>query len=188
MNKDAYQAALGWLENHPEQAELLRSDVRRLTALAAVRIDLPVRVPRLAFNLRGAGAGAASAHLVRLNPVLLRENFPDMRHTTVPHEVAHSVVAQIWPVAAPHGDRWRRIMAIFGADAERCHRYDTTNARVRRRLRYEFVCGCRRHFLGPVQRNRLLRGRTAYRCRRCNGTLIDADRSVCLDGLSLPRR
>lgn len=188
MNKDAYQAALGWLENHPERAELLRSDVRRLTTLAAARIGLPVRAPRLAFNLRGAGAGAASAHLVRLNPVLLRENFPDMRRATVPHEVAHSVVAQIWPAAAPHGVRWRRIMAIFGADAERCHRYDTANARVRRRLRYEFVCGCRRHFLGPVQRNRLRRDGGAYRCRRCNGALIDTDRSVCLDGPSPPRR
>ena len=181
MNRSAYQAALDWLDKHPGRVDHLHAEVRRLCALASTRLGHPVQPPRLTFDLRGRIAGTAGAHLIRLNPVLLRENFADMQRTTLAHEVAHSVVAQLWQNAAPHGRQWREVMMIFSVSAERCHSYDITTARIRRRLRYEFSCGCRRHFLGPVQRNRWGRDRTAYRCRRCNGALTDAGRSICLD-------
>lgn len=147
---------------------------------------IKMRRPKVLFNVRGTVGGYANYNTwtVRFNPVLLTENVEDYLETTVPHEVAHLACDQIYPGAhnrgsdpfagitftrsgrmrrakrEVHGPRWQSIMRVLGADPSRCHTYDTTNARVRNKTTYEYVCSsCGKEYnLGPKRHAKAQRG------------------------------
>lgn len=142
--------------------------------------------PSLAYDLRGTKAGQAVVYWdktrpkVRLNKVLLMENVETMINQTLPHEMAHVAQFAIYgriPGNTPHGIYWQRIMGWLGLDAHRCHSYDVTNARVYKKRRFEFTCGCRTHNVTVTIVKRINAGQV-YTCRVCGNKI----REKFLDG------
>lgn len=143
------------------------------TAEAAFGVSLPV--PGIGFDLRGTAAGQVRIERrqwrIRYNAVLLEQHTQRFLKRTVPHEVAHLVAYQLHgPRIRPHGREWKAIMVHFGADASRCHDFDTRDSRVRRLRQFVYQCACQRHTLSSIRHNRIERGMT-YLCRKCQRPL-----------------
>jgi SprT protein len=157
---------------------LQRAQTETLALLAKAGVDFGIAIPEVAvrFDLRGGAAGQAvfsrcGGIVIRYNRVLLMENGEEFLLRTVPHEVAH-VVARLLagPRSRPHGREWQRVMAHFGAEATRCHRYDIRRTGIRKLQQYAYRCGCREHVLTSIRHGRIQRGQV-YLCRYCRKPL-----------------
>ena len=144
----------------------------------------PFIVPPVHFTLRGKVAGRAcyKPRKIKINSILLTENYQEMMDRTVPHEVAHIIVHNLYNmllrrrsrsgrsirVTKPHGEEWKKIMKDLGVkDMKRCHSYDVTRSIVRQRVRYQYTCSCGTpHNMSSIKHNRAQRGRL-YVCRKC---------------------
>lgn len=138
-----------------------------------------ITMPTVSLDLRGCSAGRAAPreNHMRLNAVLFRENYEDFLAHTIPHELCHLWHHQRGLRGRPHGREWQLLMLQMGVCPERTHRYDVSRARVRRRQKYAYRCGCGTHEVGAVVHHRLGRGKR-YRCRRCGQPLtrqVEAD-------------
>ena len=107
---------------------------------------------------------------------------------TVPHEVAHIVVAEVYEsqnrvyvdpfsfrrqrAIQPHGWEWQQVMRLFGLEPDRCHDMDVSTVKAIRNggLEYVYKCNCMEHKVTKVKHNRMQRG-LVYTCRRCRGKL-----------------
>lgn len=135
--------------------------------------------PTVSYDLCGTTAGQAFIHknYIKINAVLLVENVDEMLNRTVPHELAHLATQSIYPEAhrrgfaskrRPHGAEWQSIMRVLGADASRCHSYNTSNSAVKRsnRAYFEVKCVECQHIykLGPVRAQRFQTNSSAIWC------------------------
>lgn len=86
--------------------------------------------PTVKYDIKGRVGGSANAdkNLIRLNPVLMRENFIHYSIQTIGHEVAHLIQRWVYGNKCdPHGIQWKEVMVNFGLPPKRCHSYDTSN-------------------------------------------------------------
>ena len=142
----------------------VNAEISRCIKIAEDLYDRKFEFPTVKYNKRGRTAGTAcsSTYTIDINSVLLMENldtFIDGRdgRGTVTHEFAHLVDAIVNPQTrnrgygrkrSIHGPTWARIMRQFGAKPSRCHSYDTTNSRVKKRgakagtITVKCSCGC----------------------------------------------
>lgn len=133
-----------------------------------------LKVPSVRFDVRGSTAGKASrdGQSVRFNMDIAMANW-ERFDQTIAHEVAHSVVAQVWGWASgrgsikPHGKEWQYVMRCLGFEPERCHSMEVPQRA--RTVRYHAIrCGCPGGGqVSTVRANRMLKG-TRYRCGQCN--------------------
>ncbi|MCW8891141.1 MAG: SprT-like domain-containing protein [Sedimenticola sp.] len=128
------------------------------------------------FDLTGKAAGMAvfphrARPIIRFNALLLNENQEDFLKRTVPHEVAH-VIARCFfgKRIRPHGQEWKQVMGLFGAEASRCHSYDVSRSSRRTLKRFSYQCDCRTHELSSIRHNRVLQGQR-YHCVNCKQPL-----------------
>lgn len=131
-----------------------------------------VVAPVVVYDLEGHVAGIAKGgKKIRLNLGLLNDPryHDDMLNDTVPHEVAHIIVHQLYPGANSHGWEWTRVMNTLGVVANRCHDYETVAARTRARP-YIYACGCQLHYVTATIHRRIEKGRQYY-CQDCKGEL-----------------
>lgn len=158
------------------------------------KYNVDLKMPSISYDLRGTTAGTANWRTwhIRLNAVLLQENFDDMLNDTVPHELCHLATDLIYPEAhqrgmsvvtasgrrrrakrSPHGSQWQSIMRAIGVDPTRCHSYDTTNARVKTRTRYDYKCSTCDHVMsvGPKHHAKMQRGAYMYH-KSCKGSRL----------------
>ena len=130
------------------------------------------------FDLRGSSAGMfkikGRESLIRYNPWLFAKYFQENLSGTVPHEVAHYVVHQLYGLhrVKPHGPEWRAVMADFDADARVTGDFDLTGIPQRTQRRFRYTCGCRDHEVSTRRHNAVLRGKARYACRLCDSELI----------------
>ena len=163
------------------------------TAQAKFGVDKVTKTPEIRYNTKGKTAGWACWNhgkpYIDINPILLNENVEEVINQTVPHEVAHIVVSEvyesqqmvrvdIWSMrmvrsVQPHGWEWQSVMRLFGLDPERCHRMDVSTVRAIRNggIEYVYKCSCMEHKMSKIKHNRMQRGR-GYTCRRCRAKLV----------------
>lgn len=185
-----YQIGIGAKDEVPGQAGLRynaamtaspwlqRAHAETLALLKQAEDAFGIAVPAVAvrFDLRGGAAGQVifsrgGRIAIRYNRMLLQENGEEFLRRTVPHEAAHVVVRLLHgPRCRPHGREWQRVMAHFGAEATRCHSFDTRRAATRRLRRYAYRCGCREFALTSIRHGRVQRGQV-YLCRYCRQPL-----------------
>ncbi len=168
-----------------EQASAKTIDKLQRTVLARTKALLeqsghhfgqPVPEVEINFELKGQAAGmvrfpAFGKPQIRYNALLLNENADDFLKRTVPHEVAH-VIARAYHSRniRPHGTEWQSIMHFFGAEASRCHSYDTQRASTRKLQQFRYACSCSEHLLSSIRHKRSLAGQR-YNCRKCKNPL-----------------
>ncbi|MCP4995426.1 MAG: hypothetical protein GY934_16860 [Gammaproteobacteria bacterium] len=137
-----------------------------------------VKLPEIQidFDLRGQSAGQVRLQpgvppIIRYNLVLLQENPELFLKRTIPHEVAHVAARTIHgPRIKPHGKEWQSIMVFLGADASRCHSFETTHLRARKLQTFLYRCDCREHQLTSIRHNRVKAGQQ-YLCSSCRTSL-----------------
>ena len=128
------------------------------------------RIP-VCFDLRGTTAGMFRAHgrqrEIRFNPWIFAKYWEVNLEGTVPHEVAHYVVHEVYGFGRvkPHGDEWRALMHYFDADPEVTFKLDLEDIPQRRQRTHPYRCGCRDHDVSTTRHNRMLKGQGTYLCR-----------------------
>ena len=137
-------------------------------------------LPLIRFDLRGRTAGMYrlrwQQHEIRYNPYLFGKYFDDNLANTVPHEVAHYLVAEMhgWRNIRPHGAQWQAVMRRLGVAPQVTCRYDLTDIPQRSQRRFSYVCNCTTHRLSCVRHNRVQGGLGKYLCRQCRQPLVYA--------------
>jgi SprT protein len=164
----------------PQRASDLQAQVleRSLELLRDGAQTLGIRPPRpeIRFDLRGRAAGQArfgpgKLTQIRFNALLLAENPREFIAQTVPHECAHVLAfSRHGRGIRPHGPEWQAIMLRWGAEPERCHRFDVSSVTTRQVREFDYHCDCREHRLSAIRHHRVLGGQV-YLCRRCAGPL-----------------
>lgn len=127
--------------------------------------------PLIGFKLRGKSAG--TAHLqenrLRFNPVLLTENIDIFHQEVVPHEICHLIAYQLYGRVKPHGREWQGLMAqVFKLNPSTTHSLNVSSVKGKS---FSYSCGCGPISLTIRRHNKVVRGETKYRCRRCKQEL-----------------
>ena len=158
-------------------------------AIAEKHYGITIRMPTIHFAKRGTVAGTANygKWMLNFNEVLLNENFDTFIETTVPHELAHLVDHQVngslhnmldcrgrRMKRQPHGINWQNVMRVLGAEPNRCHNYDVSNARARKpqtRTLHNYQCtGCKSILtMGATRHNNMQAGKVKYSHKSCKG-------------------
>jgi SprT protein len=134
-----------------------------------------VRIPVL-FDLSGSSAGMYKVYgkrrWIRFNPWIFSKHYGVNLKDTVPHEVAHYIVDDVYGRRAkPHGAQWQTLMAEFGADPGVTFNLDLTGVPRRVQRTHPYQCGCEVHQVSSTRHNRIVRGKGSYYCRKCEGEL-----------------
>ena len=138
---------------------------------AECRLNRTFPRPHINFKQRGRAAGSARLQIneLRFNPVLLQENQQHFITHTVPHEVAHLLVYQLYGRTKPHGKEWQQIMnQIFDLTAKTTHQYDVSNVKGKT---FTYACQCTDHQLTIRRHNKIIRDNIKYICRLCKQSL-----------------
>lgn len=147
--------------------------------LAESHFELSFTRPSIGFKLRGKCAGMAHLHHnhLRFNPALLINNSHAFLNEVVPHEVCHLLVYQIFGKVKPHGKEWQNMMQhIFNVSPRTTHDFDISTTTA---PQFRYQCHCGPVDLSLRRHNKVLRGQTQYRCRRCKVQLSPFPREQC---------
>lgn len=164
------------------QCQQVLDAVRACEARATERLGFRPSPVEVRFDLRGRAAGQFRMqrdgfrrvkYRIRFNPWVFAADFSHHLAETVPHEVAHYLVALQHPEARPHGPEWAAWMQFFGCEPRATGSYSLQGVPVRRQRRHPYACGCtgRIHPLSTTRHNRILRG-TVYLCPDCRAPLV----------------
>lgn len=120
----------------------------------------PIKIVYDINSARLGGQADFGRRILRVNPVFLNAHTEHYLKTTVPHEVAHFGVNDVW-MANPfsfkrpdgHGFEWEQMMYVVGAPADRCHNYTVPEGVVvgKPKTKYHYTCPkCNKDmFAGP---------------------------------------
>ncbi len=162
------------------QREQVCAETVRYIRLAEELLDRRFDLIPVVFDLGGRTAGMFKACkaecLIRFNPWIFAKYFPENLRDTVPHEVAHYIVHELYDLhrVKPHGPEWRALMEAFDANPDVTFRLDLDGIPQRRQRTHAYHCRCRTHAVSSTRHNRARAGRGSYCCRYCRGELIYA--------------
>ncbi|MDA9557487.1 SprT family zinc-dependent metalloprotease [Vibrio sp.] len=128
-------------------------------------------IPSVNFNVKGKTAGKAYLYQneIRLNLILMHENFDAFCYEVIPHEVAHLITFSLYGKVKPHGKEWKTVMeGVFKIRAKTTHSFDIRSVQG---TLFPYHCQCTSHQLTIRRHNKVQRGETQYLCRQCNATL-----------------
>lgn len=145
------------------------------------------RIPVL-FDLKGRAAGmfkiVGRHRVIRYNPWIFAKYFDENLRDTVPHEVAHYIVHEVYPRRStkPHGHAWKNLMAAFGADAGVTFNLSLDGVPQRSQRTHRYQCGCQIHEVSTTRHHRVQARRVRYHCCTCDGLLVYAPAHVATNG------
>lgn len=172
LEKEQYQSLNG------EQRQLVIDQTDHFLQRAEQVTRHKFKPIEIRFDLIGQVAGMYcvrhDTRWIRYNPFLFAKYFNDNLANTIPHEVAHYVVEQLYGFRGikPHGQQWRQIMRKLGAEPSRTSDYDLEGIPHRRQRTYSYQCQCRQHQLSTRRHNKIQRQGILYICRYCDQTLV----------------
>ena len=131
------------------------------------------------FDLQGSTAGMykvlGKRRWIRYNPWIFAKYFDLNLRDTVPHEVAHYIIDELYGRRAkPHGAEWQALMQRFNADPGVTFKLDLSGIPRRQQRTHPYVCLCGTHEVSSTRHNRVMRGKGNYLCRNCDGELVYA--------------
>lgn len=102
---------------------------------------------------------------------LAEHNATEFINQIVPHEVAHYIQRAVYGYNAnvkTHGREWKFIMSrVFNIRPDRCHAFDTSVTKTKRKKRFEYRCNCKSHEITSIMHNRMLLNKKRYMCCLC---------------------
>ncbi|QQX80893.1 SprT family zinc-dependent metalloprotease [Shewanella sp. KX20019] len=149
----------------------IASQVEHCYQLAETQLGQKFPRPEINFKLRGKSAGTAHLQLnkLRFNPLLLNDNQQAFIDDVVPHEICHLLSFQLHGRVKPHGIEWQRLMRqLYNRQPRTTHSFNTQSVEGKT---FEYLCGCGSVNLSIRRHNKVVRGDTQYRCRKCGHNL-----------------
>lgn len=117
--------------------------IKHFIQLANKNLGIDAHVPEIRFTQRGVIPARFTKGQLRLNPVLLMENWDEYMLKVLPHEVAHQITETHWGRGvAPHGPEWASVMKMFNVPSDVCIELCTVNAMSKQEGRKVYACGC----------------------------------------------
>ena len=165
-----------------QQQEQVRRATMACLQQAEQMFQFALEAVAVTFDLTGSAAGMyrvrRGERAIRYNPYIFAKYFENNLAATVPHEVAHYVTDRLYGLRniRPHGVEWKTVMRSLGAEPRVTARYDLTGVPVRRQRRFSYRCECSTHRLSTCRHNKIQRGQSSYRCRRCGSAIIFASK------------
>ncbi len=166
---------IGW-----ERKQLVERETERFIAEAGDIFSRRFRRIPVLFDLKGTAAGMfkmeGRRRWIRYNPWIFAKHFEENLADTVPHEVAHYIVYEVFGHRGikPHGEEWRMLMTAFGAEPRATFHLELEGIPHRRQRTHPYRCTCRDHEVSTTRHNRMLRGTGRYHCRYCDAELVYA--------------
>ncbi|MGS0751965.1 SprT family zinc-dependent metalloprotease [Shewanella sp. 0m-9] len=149
----------------------IAQQVEHCYQIAENKLDKQFPRPEINFALRGKSAGTAHLQLnkLRFNPKLLNDNLQAFLDDVVPHEVSHLLAYQLYGRVKPHGVEWQHVMQhIYTRVPRTTHSFDTRSVEGKT---FAYRCQCGPVDLSIRRHNKVIRGQTQYRCRKCGDAL-----------------
>lgn len=141
----------------------------------AKRFGIPIPAINIRYDINARrlnGEARPVENVVRINPVYLNAHTDKYLATTLPHEVAHIAVYQVYHLhfgrrhTQAHGSEWRGMMAVLGIPADRCNHYDTPEGvqHGKPKAKFNYRCsGCHEIVVvGPKHHRSLQDGAEIY--------------------------
>jgi SprT protein len=149
-----------------------------LIAVAEAKLNRTLKTPTVHFDCRGKKGGYAltqwstNTHEIHLNPELFTQNKDYYLSDVIPHEVAHIIVHQLYPLAKGHGKEWKQVMKyVFGLEPTRTHDMDVSVVTTKRNMRkFPYKCGCTQHNVSARVHNKIVKG-IGYKCNICKQSI-----------------
>jgi SprT protein len=168
-----------------QQAEVLERNAQIIGEAEQVFGRKFDQIPVL-FDLRGTTAGMYKVHgkrrWIRYNTWIFAKYYELNLRDTVPHEVAHYIIDEVYGRRAkPHGLEWRALMARLEADPGVTFKLDLSDIPQRQQRTHPYTCLCGSHQVSTTRHNRVLLGRGIYHCRNCDGELVYAPQRSMAD-------
>ncbi len=160
-----------------EQQQRVIAQTREYLTRAAEILQREFTDIRVCFDLKGRAAGMycirEDRRWIRYNPYIFAKYFDDNLQQTVPHEVAHYVIEQVYghQTVRPHGREWQALMLSLGAEPERTCHYDLQGVPLRQQHYHGYACACSSYQLTRRRHNRIVRDGVRYYCRQCKQAL-----------------
>ena len=161
-----------------QQRQRVTAATRQCVLHANELLDTSFDAIPVHFDLTGRAAGmyrvVRGQRVIRYNPYLFAKYFDENLTTTVPHEVSHYLTDAVYGYAnvKPHGNEWRRVMRMLGADAAVYCDFDLEGIPVRRYRRIRYTCRCRFYELPTIRHKRIQRKGARYYCQVCRTELV----------------
>jgi SprT protein len=127
-----------------------------------------------------AGYATYRTKLIELNTVLFLENTEEFFNRTIPHEVAHLVVNELYPTSKQnHGPEFRLVMSTYNADPKTYHTYNTDSVRKPKKL-FVYTCTCKDNVFKFSTRmhNSIVKEKQIRGCRTCEVQVKFTGKSV----------
>ncbi|BAJ03655.1 SprT family zinc-dependent metalloprotease [Shewanella violacea] len=154
-------------ERHQQVAQQVLDCYRQ----AEASLDRTFSRPEINFKLKGKSAGTAhlQLNLLRFNATLLAENHQAYIDQVIPHEICHLLAYQLYGKVKPHGREWQALMIkIYQLEPATTHTLNTQSVAGKT---FDYLCSCGSVPLSIRRHNKIVRGETKYRCRRCKQEL-----------------
>ncbi len=136
------------------------------------------------FDLKGRAAGMykidKGTKKIRFNPYHFAKYPEENFNETIPHEVAHYIVDQVYGIrnVRPHGTEWKALMLKFGVEPKRTFSYSLDGIPTKIHKRHTYTCGCSQFEITTRRHNMIEQGKAEYCCRQC-GSKIKFAMNVC---------
>lgn len=160
-----------------EQKETVKRHVDEWIVKGAQLYQTPFeRIPIL-FDLKGLTLGMYRidhrGEVLRFNASAFAAHFDFNVSETVPHEVAHYLVHQLFPhqKVKPHGQEWKTVMKDFGVKPNVRAPQEMSGVSHRREQQFPYQCGCQHHLLGIRRHQKVIKGQRVYHCTKCHKAL-----------------
>ena len=150
----------------------IRDCVQKLMLRRIMNLDVLFVMPEIRYTVKGVVAGFAFCHsnMINFNWQLLKNNADEFIEQTVPHELAHILVFELFAgKRKPHGMEWRGIMRGMGAIPKRTHNYEVAKCYTILR-NFVYACKCQEYNFTIIRHRRAEKG-TKYSCRKCHTVL-----------------
>ena len=159
--------------------QMIVARVKYFLGLASDLYATQFPTPKIVFDLAGHSVGMylvkREQAFLRFNPWIFDLYFDDHFHETVPHEVAHYIVDQLFKydrALKPHGLEWKKVMSDFGINPQVTFKHDLNGIPSRRQRIRLYRCDCQQHELSMTRHNRISKG-IVYMCRECGSKLTE---------------
>lgn len=162
------------LVNHQQEtaAQQFMQRLEQLYQHAEKQLKRSFPRPEVNFKLRGRSAGTAhlQSNKLRFNAVLFTENQQAFFDEVLPHEICHLLCYQLYGRVRPHGKEWQQLMLkLFNVVPKTTHNFDVVSVQAQS---FNYQCHCGIVPLSIRRHNKIIRGQTQYRCRRCGERLM----------------
>jgi SprT protein len=143
---------------------------------AIVRYNLKINTI-IKVNLKGSRLigqcvkEGKKSYVIRLHAELLRKFRMQYVKDVLTHEFAHAVQMELFAKSKPHGQEWKSVMENLSGVPYQKSNVDYRLKNSRTFKTYLYKCDCREYLITSIRHNKIIRGVSIYKCKKCGQVL-----------------